>query len=77
MSQDLQSVYDAARELSPDDRRRLAERLLEEANGVEEEARARETTEVMAILERTRGTIKGLDRDTIIWLAEDEELCGY
>ena len=31
----------------------------------------------LAIVEETRGTIKGLDRETIIWLAEDEELCGY
>jgi hypothetical protein len=29
------------------------------------------------IVKRTRGRIKNLDRETIIWLAEDEELCGY
>ena len=28
-------------------------------------------------VEQTRGSMKGLDRETIIWLAEDEELCGY
>jgi tetratricopeptide (TPR) repeat protein len=28
-------------------------------------------------VEKTRGSMGGLDRETIIWLAEDEELCGY
>jgi|SRR5689334_23612250 len=28
-------------------------------------------------VEKTRGSMSGLDRETIIWLAEDEELCGY
>jgi hypothetical protein len=42
-----------------------------------DEARLAEEAEWLAIVEETRGTIKGLDRETIIWLAEDEELCGY
>ena len=33
--------------------------------------------EVLDAVERTLGAMKGLDRDTVIWLAEDEELCGY
>ena len=33
--------------------------------------------EWLAIVDELYGTIKGLDRETIIWLAEDEELCGY
>ncbi len=44
-------------------------------------ARAATLTEEQAaaleIVERLSGTIKGLDRETIIWLAEDEKLCGY
>jgi hypothetical protein len=36
-----------------------------------------EEAEWQAIVEETRGTIKGLDRETIIWLAEDAELSGY
>lgn len=28
-------------------------------------------------VEKTRGSMGGLDRETIIWLAEDGELCGY
>jgi hypothetical protein len=31
----------------------------------------------LAIVAETRGTIKGLDRETIIALVEDEEYCGY
>ncbi len=35
------------------------------------------TQRALEAVEKTRGSMKGLDRDTIIWLAEDEELCGY
>jgi hypothetical protein len=42
-----------------------------------DEARLAEEAEWLAIVEETRGAIKGLDRETVIWLAEDEELCGY
>lgn len=38
---------------------------------------AHQINESVEAVERTRGSMKGLDRDTIIWLAEDEELCGY
>ena len=33
--------------------------------------------ESLAIMERTRGRIKGLDRETMIQLAEGEEYCMY
>jgi hypothetical protein len=39
-----------------------------------------QAVEVFAALEaveKTEGTMKDLDKETIIWLAEDEELCGY
>jgi hypothetical protein len=79
MSQTLQDVLDAARQLPPDEQRRLAEQLLEEAD---QESRSDKqlTAEQVAnleIVDKLYGTIKGLDRETIIWLAEDEELCGY
>lgn len=35
------------------------------------------TRRALEAVEKTHGSMKGLDRDTIIWLAEDEELCGY
>jgi hypothetical protein len=31
----------------------------------------------LAIVRETRGTIKGLDYETLISLAEDEDYCGY
>jgi hypothetical protein len=76
MSQSLQDVLDAARQLPPEERRRLAEQLLDEihrAGG----AVAAEQAAALAVVDELYGTIKGLDRDTLIWLAEDEELCGY
>ncbi len=75
MSQSLESVFDAARELPPVEQRELAERLLtalEQADGGDEELAAN-----LAIVERTYGTIKGVDRETIIRIANDEEFCGY
>ena len=79
MSQSLQDVLDAARQLPPEEQRRLAEQLLEESNRTNRNNQqiTAEQAEWLAIVERTHGTIKGLDRETIIWLAEDEELCGY
>jgi hypothetical protein len=75
MSMALEKVLEAARQLSPIERRELAARLLAEIPrprlSDEEIERNRE------VVRRTRGTIKGLDRATLISLAEDEEYCGY
>lgn len=75
MNATLENVLEAARQLPPTERRELAERLLAETPRIplsdEEIRRNRE------IVRRTRGTIKGLDRETIISIAEDEEYCGY
>ncbi len=75
MSGTLENVLEAARQLPATERRQLAERLLAETPRTPlsdgEIQRNRE------IVRRTRGTIKGLDRATIISLAEDEEYCGY
>lgn len=77
MSQSLQDVLDAARQLPPDELRRLVEQLVAEVRSTgpaPEEARKRRAA---AIVEETYGSIKGLDRATLISLAEDEEYSGY
>ena len=79
MGQSLQDVLDAARRLPPDEQRRLAEQLLGEADQTNrsDEQLTPEQVANLEIVDKLYGTIKGLDRETIIWLAEDEELCGY
>ena len=78
MSQNLQSVLEAARQLPPEQRRRLAAQLLEEV-----EVNEPQTSELtrkqraLSIVEETFGTIKGLDRVALAQLAEDEEFSGY
>jgi hypothetical protein len=76
MSENLEAVLEAALRLPLEEQRQLAEQLSAGTN-VSDEARLAEEAEWLEIVEETRGTIKGLDRETIIWLAEDEELCGY
>jgi len=78
MSQNLQSVLEAARQLPPEQRRRLAAQLLEEVEVSEplpsELARKQRA---LSIVEETFGAIKGLDRVALAQLAEDEEFSGY
>jgi hypothetical protein len=76
MSDNLEAVLEAALRLPPDEQRQLAEQLPAAAKRADE-ARLAEEAEWLAIVDELYGTIKGLDRETIIWLAEDEELCGY
>jgi len=76
MSETLEAVLEAALKLPPDEQRQLAEQLPAVAKGTDE-ARLAEEAEWLSIVDELYGTIKGLDRETIIWLAEDEELCGY
>ncbi|MGH9907286.1 MAG: hypothetical protein ACRD8U_17090, partial [Pyrinomonadaceae bacterium] len=63
MSQNLQSVLEAARQLPPEQRRRLAVQLLEEV-GVNEPPASELTRKqrALSIVEETFGAIKGLDR---------------
>jgi len=78
MSQNLQSVLEAARQLPPEQRRRLAAQLLEEVEV--SEPLASELTRkqrALSIVEETFGAIKGLDRVALAQLAEDEEFSGY
>ncbi len=77
MSQNLQSVLEAARQLPPEQRRRLAAQLLEEVEKTE--SLVPELTRkqrALSIVEETFGAIKGLDRVTLAHLAEDEEFSG-
>jgi len=75
MGQSLQEVLEAARQLPLDEQRELASKLLTEtARPALTDAEINRNRE---IVRRTYGTIKGLDRETIISLAEDEEYCGY
>jgi hypothetical protein len=76
MSDNLEAVLEAALKLPADEQRQLAEHLPGGAKQ-SDEARLAEEAEWLAIVDELYGTIKGLDRETIIWLAEDEELCGY
>lgn len=78
MSQSLQDVLNAARQLPPDELRRLVEQLAAEIRSTAgtdpEEARKQRA---VSIVEETYGSIKGLDRATLVSLAEDEEYSGY
>ena len=78
MSQTLQSILEAARQLPPDELRRLVEHLLQEVGSnvspTPDEARKQRA---LTIVEETYGAIKGLDRATLMSLAGSEEYCGY
>lgn len=76
MTENLEAVLNAALRLPLEEQRQSAEQL-SAITTLSDEAHLAEESEWLAIVEETRGTIKGLDRETIIWLAEDEELSGY
>ncbi len=76
MNESFETLLKAARQLPPVQQRLLAQKLLEEAPPPAAPL-TEEQIAALEIVERLSGTIKGLDRETIIWLAEDEELCGY
>jgi hypothetical protein len=71
----LEEVLDAARRLPMDQQRDLAERLIKDVGRATATPKA--VQDALDAVEKTRGAMKGLDRDTVIWLAEDEELGGY
>jgi hypothetical protein len=66
----FESVLNEARKLPLEEQQQLIDKLIQE---IETDKKQR----ALEAVERTHGRIKGLDRETIIWLAEDEELCGY
>lgn len=76
MSPNLQVVLEEARKLSADERRELAALILKDFSGnVREEDDG--VKAARAIVAETSGSMAGLDRATLIMLAEDEEYCGY
>ena len=72
MSATLDNLLEAVRALPLAERRQLAARLAKDMETTDEQVQAN-----LAIVRETRGTIKDLNRETIISLAEDEEYCGY
>ena len=75
MSSDLLTVLEEARKLPVQDRRELASLLLEEISEDRFDNDRRQRAH--SIVEETFGSIPGVDRATLIQLAEDEEFCGY
>ena len=76
MSPNLQVVLEEARKLPVDERRELADLILKDLSSnvrVED----KEMQAARAIVRETSGSMAGLDRATLIMLAEDEEYCGY
>jgi len=76
MIQTLENLLNAARQLPPDARRRLAEQLLQETDQPAGVITAEQAAS-LKIVDDLYGAITGLDRETLAWIAEDEELCGY
>ena len=76
MSQDLQAVLDAARQLPPDEKQRLIDQLSQEGDTAHKNA-SQVDAKALEIVERLYGSMKGLDPEIVKWIAEDEELCGY
>lgn len=75
MSENLQAVLEEVKKLPLEERRELATRILDEIDETWSEAEKIQAN--LAIVEELHGSLKGLDRETVKWLAEDEELCGY
>jgi hypothetical protein len=63
----FESILKEARKLPLEEQAQLAEQLLEEIQSGKRQ-------KALDAVEKTRGRIKGLDRETIIWLAEDDQL---
>lgn len=76
--EDLESVLNAARKLPVDEQHFLIEQMVKSVSiSNEVHNQAREVFAALEAVEKTQGTMKNLDKETIKWLAEDEELCGY
>lgn len=76
MGNNLAAVLEAARKLPLDQQRWIAQELLKPEAAADAPSDA-EQMAALEIVKRTRGVIKGLDRETLIRIAEDEEFCGY
>ncbi len=76
MSQTFTDILEAASHLPVDQRRQLAAELMKDSGAQTEEHVLSERAAALQTVDDLYGSIKGLDRQTLIWLAEDEELCG-
>lgn len=72
MSASLESILESINQLPRSEQRQLVETLTTKIELTEEE-KARN----QAMIEKWYGAFKGLDRETVIALAEDDEFCGY
>lgn len=72
MSASLESILEAIKKLPIQEQRQIAETLAQKIELTEEEK-----SRNVAIVEKWYGAFQGLDRETIIKIAEDDELCGY
>src|SRR5437588_2651550 len=75
MSTNVMEILKEAQNLQLEERQLLADLLLSEvetSRRTEEQVRA-----TLAIVEETSASMAGLDRETLIRLAEDDEFCGY
>ena len=75
MSTDLLNLLKEAQKLPLEERRELADLLLEDLDKVQ--SHDKEIQAARAIVAETSGSMAGLDRATLIHLAEDEEFSGY
>lgn len=76
MSANIENILETVIQLPLGQQKQLVEKI--EANIKSKKRSKEEIEEALAVLESTRGSIgKGLDRETLISLAEDEEFCGY
>jgi hypothetical protein len=75
MTPELHNVLEQAKKLPIEQRRELADLILKDIREPQDESS--EIQAALAIVEETSGSMAGLDRETLISLAEDEEYCGY
>ena len=75
MSTDLLNILKEVQKLPIKERRELADLLLEDLEKVQNHDN--EVQSARAIVAETSGFMAGLDRATLIRLAEDEEFSGY
>lgn len=75
MSSSVEDLLAEAQKLPLEERKELNSRLSADINRSVAQTSAVEAN--LRIVDELFGSVKGLDRDTVIWLAEDEELSGY
>ena len=72
MSASLESILETINQLPLHEQRELARKL-----NVRRRMTDEEKEKARALVKQLAGSAKGLDKETIIHFAEDEEYCGY